>query len=764
MSRRKRTLQSKFVAVAALGIFGGLALSVGVSVVGARRLSELSSKEIERGLTDASRELVEKQLDDTGRAIERLIGPTIAELHVAVDYAQNLIDHQEEYAPLLEAAKKIPALRPEMRFVPAGKMSQNPAGHPTTIAVWDSMLDPQGRLPANVDRLVDETSLIDLVISPIQKNGTNKLQVYYIGPQDRPLIRMAPAVDIAAVWYQLYPAASKQPFWQYFFPGVVEYWQAMIADKERFEKHNRDVLFWPPYEDAAGGGKIVTIFRPLWSKDRSASAGAIGIDITLNQIAGTIEQVRLGLSGFAFLMEDDGNILAINEAGAKVLNLRAEDAAQPGLKMLIRNLSKSSEPGVASLKYSLVPNQETQIFERTIGQEKYLFAFRRHFAFDIARGEKGVTSEHWTLGVVVPHKEIYGPLLASQRVIEETSYSVIIAQVIITGLTLVAVLFGILITTRKLTAPLSNLTRAAREIQQRNYAVSVPESNTDDEIDELTTAFNAMAAESREHTQNLETLVAQRTSDLNRTVADLWSEMDLARKIQTVLLPNDALLLNYDVAATMHPASDVGGDYYDFFGVGEAQWLLIGDVSGHGVSSGLIMMMAQTAVRATTRSLSKSGVTPAPSEVLSMVNIAIRSNLQKIGGDQYMTVNALRLEADGVRYAGLHQDMLVYRAALKTVERVETSGVWVGLLDDISPFLSDAKLEMKQDDVLLLYTDGLTEERSNGAMVGVEALERALFEVASQKSTSKSIIEDILKRMPVQTFKDDVTLIAVTRR
>lgn len=764
MSRRKRTLQSKFVAVAALGIFGGLALSVGVSVIGARRLSEQSSKEIERGLTDASRELVEKQLDDTGRAIERLIGPTISDLHVAVDFAQNLIDHEKEYQPLIEAARKIPSLRPELRYLPAGKMSQSPPERATTIAVWDSLLDEQGRMPASVEQLIDQTSLIDLVTTTIQKNGTNKLQTYYVGPQDRPVIRMAPAVDIAAVWYQLYPAASEQPFWAYFFPGVFEHWQTLLADPAKFKEHERDVLFWPPYEDAAGGGKIVTIFRPLWSSDRKSCAGAIGVDITLNQIAGTIEQVRLGQSGFAFLMEDDGNILAINEGGAKKLGLRAEDAAQPGLKMLLRSLSKSSEPEIASLKSAVVPNDLTQAFERKIGDEKYLITFRRHFEFHISRGEKGVLPEHWTLGVVVPHKEIYGPLLASQRVIEETSYSIIIAQILITALTLIAVLLGIMIVTRRMTAPLSDLTHAAQQIQQRNYDVSVPEGKTDDEIAELTTAFNAMAAESREHTANLETLVAQRTADLNRTLADLWSEMDLARKIQTVLLPNDEVMHDYDVAATMHPASDVGGDYYDFFGVGEAQWLLIGDVSGHGVSSGLIMMMAQTAVRATTRSLSKSGVTPAPSEVLAMVNTAIRSNLQKIGGDQYMTVNALRLEADGVRYAGLHQDMLIYRAGTRRVERVETNGVWVGLLDDISPFLSDAKLEMKSNDVLLLYTDGLTEQKTGGGMLGVETLERALIEVASKPATSKSIIEDILKRMPVQTFKDDVTLIAVTRR
>lgn len=766
MPRRGRTLKSKFVAVAGIGVFGGLALSVTVSVLGAQRLREQSSREVERGLTEASQELVRKHLDDIGRSIERLIGPTLADLNVATEYAQGLLDAREALAPLNAAARKIPSLTPPLLYRDDGGMLQNAEGHPTIIGVWDSVLGPEKIIPPKPRAVLEDTVLLDPMLSALAKHGTSKLQMYFVGPKDHPVLRMAPYVDIAAVWHQLYPGASAKPFYGFFFPGLVEAWERLLADPEAFALHRADAVMWPPYEDAAGGGLIVTFFRPLWSQDRRGFVGSIGVDITLAEMVASIAQVRLGKSGFAFLLEGDGNLLAISEEGATKLALSASEAPAEGVKQLRRVLAASAEPELAKLAADLPKDDETHVYQVSLGGEPHLLALRRGLAFDIARTEAGPQREHWTAGVVISRTELFGPLLASQAVIQAASNQIMLAQIAGSLLTLFAVLAGIFVMARRMTAPLSDLTHAAREIQQRNYAVQVPEARTNDEIAELTTAFNAMAAESREHTENLERLVKQRTADLDRTLAELWSEMDLARKIQTVLLPGDAEIPGYDVAAVMNPASDVGGDYYDYFEAGGARWLLIGDVSGHGVSSGLIMMMMQTAIRATTESLAQSGRQPSPSEVLSLVNASIRGNFEKIGDGKYMTITALRLEQDRIRFAGLHQDLLIRRAATGAIERVPTTGVWVGLLDEIGPFLEDESFTLEAGDVLLLYTDGLTEARVGGTMLGLEgleaALERALAE-GPEPPRSRQLVERILRQLPTQSFEDDITLIAVQR-
>ena len=94
----------------------------------------------------------------------------------------------------------------------------------------------------------------------------------------------------------------------------------------------------------------------------------------------------------------------------------------------------------------------------------------------------------------------------------------------------------------------------------------------------------------------------------------LWSEMELAKRIQTALLPDKDNIKGFKVAATMFPAIEVGGDYYDIIETSDTdKWVTIGDVSGHGVDSGLIMMMAQTSIVSTINCNKNSK----PSEILN---------------------------------------------------------------------------------------------------------------------------------------------------
>jgi len=70
--------------------------------------------------------------------------------------------------------------------------------------------------------------------------------------------------------------------------------------------------------------------------------------------------------------------------------------------------------------------------------------------------------------------------------------------------------------------------------------------------------------------------------------------MALARSIQTSVLPQTFDFPGFDVSAVMYPAEEVGGDFYEFRPVNGGAWIGVGDVTGHGVTSGLIMMMAQS--------------------------------------------------------------------------------------------------------------------------------------------------------------------------
>jgi serine phosphatase RsbU (regulator of sigma subunit) len=219
------------------------------------------------------------------------------------------------------------------------------------------------------------------------------------------------------------------------------------------------------------------------------------------------------------------------------------------------------------------------------------------------------------------------------------------------------------------------------------------------------------------------------------------------------------VLPHHEVAARMIPALDVGGDYYDVIQQEDALWILIGDVSGHGVSAGLIMMMVQTAVRT---ALCTPAVTPA--QLLATVNTAVTENLRRIGANQYMTISALRFEGARVTYAGRHQHLLLYRAASAEVAFIETDGTWLGILDEISGLVSDHRIELSAGDVLLLYTDGVTEVSDGSELLDTKGLAKLFARHARETPPLPVLIDRILEEVRHGPIDDDMTLMAVRMR
>jgi len=336
---------------------------------------------------------------------------------------------------------------------------------------------------------------------------------------------------------------------------------------------------------------------------------------------------------------------------------------------------------------------------------------------------------------------------------------------------------------------LKNLVNGMEQVQEGNLDVSVP-INIEDEIGSATRIFNKMVStiksankKIKKYTGNLEKMVQDRTSelkkamneleisnlDLTRTKDALWGEMELAKKIQTVLLPVKPEIKGYEISVYMEPAAKVGGDYYDIIHVADIDWIIIGDVSGHGVPAGLIMMMVQTAINVT---LVKNPDMP-PSELLKTVNTTITRNIQHLGEDKYMTITVLATFKDGqFIFSGLHQDILVYRSDLNKVELVETDGVWIGIMDEIDEIINNRILTLKIGDSLLLHTDGITEAWKKGTVENKRSAAQdmfgknrlvTLFEELGSLPT-EDIKKGILKELNSFMCHDDITLIIIRRK
>ncbi len=241
----------------------------------------------------------------------------------------------------------------------------------------------------------------------------------------------------------------------------------------------------------------------------------------------------------------------------------------------------------------------------------------------------------------------------------------------------------------------------------------------------------------------------------------IWSEMELAKRIQTALLPDNQTIKGYDIAATMIPAKEVGGDYYDIIETPKGdRWVTIGDVSGHGVDSGLIMMMAQTSILSKVNNNGSCG----PAELLNSINGIVRENISRLGSDHYMTMMALRLGQSEITVAGKHQDLIIYRAGLNKIENVIIPGTWLGIKDDIKENLPEITVKINTGDIVLLYTDGLTEATNTaGEMFDQAGLEQALNKYADLpvRKLRDKIVEEVMSYQEKQS--DDMTLVVIKK-
>jgi len=221
-------------------------------------------------------------------------------------------------------------------------------------------------------------------------------------------------------------------------------------------------------------------------------------------------------------------------------------------------------------------------------------------------------------------------------------------------------------------------------------------------------------------------------------------------------VPTGPTLRGCDVAALMRPTEEVGGDYYDVVQTERSEWVLIGDVSGHGVSAGLVMMMCHMAVR----TILKKDADLAPDELLTRVNAVVTESIARLGENKYMTISALRRDLDGtIQFAGAHQDLLVYRAASDSVEVLETKGMWLGLKPDIQAQLRTKSLTLETGDVLVLYTDGITEATRAGALFDGAGLIDVLSRASGK--TAAALLDELFAALDGFQVTDDATVLVV---
>jgi serine phosphatase RsbU (regulator of sigma subunit) len=298
---------------------------------------------------------------------------------------------------------------------------------------------------------------------------------------------------------------------------------------------------------------------------------------------------------------------------------------------------------------------------------------------------------------------------------------------------------------RRIARPIDQLAGFTRDVAAGNLE-AVAQPYGPDEVQTLAGAMNDMVAQiAASHARLVE---AER----------MRSELEIANRIQTSILPRDLHVPGLDVAARMRPASEVGGDYYDVLPVADGCWLGIGDVAGHGVTAGIVMLMVQSLVAV----LIHEHPEARPAALLPALNSVLVRNIRgRLEQDEHLTFTLLRVFADGrVVYAGAHEDILVCRGD-GTCERVRPIGAWIGIAEDVPPAV-EGELQLQPGDLMLLHTDGLTEAmNAAGERFGMARLCAALTRVRARPVAD--VVAALFAEVDVWAVsqEDDITVLAV---
>ena len=241
-------------------------------------------------------------------------------------------------------------------------------------------------------------------------------------------------------------------------------------------------------------------------------------------------------------------------------------------------------------------------------------------------------------------------------------------------------------------------------------------------------------------------------------------DLQIAREIQKILLPSDAPdLPGFEISGLNLPARTLSGDYFDYLPVDDDHLgIAIADVSGKGVPASLIMAMCRSAVR----SQSRGHLSPAT--VLRAVNRQLYPDMKEdmFISMAYVVINRHTGEALLAR-AG-HDAPLIFRAETRQVERLNPKGMAVGIDSGgvFDRFCTDFPFHFGRGDLLLLYTDGLTEALdSSGNEFGVEKLTGELLRSARDGAveTLHRLARSVRTFSEGQPQHDDITLIGIQK-
>lgn len=461
--------------------------------------------------------------------------------------------------------------------------------------------------------------------------------------------------------------------------------------------------------------------------------GVVATDITLQSMQEDILSMKIGETGYAFLLDHKGTIIA---------HPRYDDIDKEPLK--------SAKDDYLQALLDITSHDEGLTTATVDGKLCYLAYYT-------------LPTTKWSLVITVEVDEIIQPAVDTQNQIDEytreaqdyinkTLKVVLIRLIVILAVSAMVILVLSYLLSKTITNPIKLLLSKVVKIGEGDLETKIDDRGKD-EIAELAAAFNKM-------TIDLKTYIAN-TSKITAEKERIGAELDVARKIQGSMLP--CIFPPYpdreefEVYATMLPAKEVGGDFYDFFLIDDDHLaVVIADVSGKGVPAALFMVIAKTLIK----NNAQQGKTPR--EIFEKVNNQLCENNE---ASMFITafMGILEISTGEFIYVNAGHNAPLIKKATGDFQWLPTKPGFVlaGMKDMV---YRQEKITLGQGDVIYMYTDGVTEAvNRNNELFGNQKL---LSDINQYKETTLAELLSSIKK-EIDTFADgaeqadDITMLAL---
>ena len=497
-------------------------------------------------------------------------------------------------------------------------------------------------------------------------------------------------------------------------------------------KEAETLIFTDTYLDGYGRGETISCAAPFYDAADNF-AGVVSMDVLISDINDSVIAMDYVNGAYAFLLDTNGKVIAAPEAFRDTAgnNIVTDDNAR---LHGIADQILSGKSGIAATD-----------------QAYYAYA--------------PIEGIDWILGVYFPTSVITEKTDDITAVISENTSdtaqsiqnSILLAITIFVAgfiIIVIGVYFISKVFADRVVQPLQILQKDVQMISEGNLEHRA-KIIQDDEIGELANAFNNMSASLQEYIKNLSSVMAEKER--------IGAELNVATQIQADMLPSIFPAFpereEFDIYATMQPAKEVGGDFYDFFLIDDDHLaVVIADVSGKGVPAALFMVIAKTLLK------NRAQMGDSPAKVLEVVNNQLCENNK---AEMFVTVwfGVMQISTGKIVAANAGHEKPIIRKADGEFEIFKDKhGFVMGGMEGMK--YKEYELEIEKGGCLFVYTDGVPEATSSDSeLFGMERLVQVLNEEkdAPLPDILKSVKGSIDKFVKDAPQFDDITMLALYR-